>query len=1358
MNILFPFLSGKPLQYYVIFRLLIILIICGLLFFLPFSSAYSNIPKVIYSVKDGLSNSTVKAICQDKDGYIWIGTKNGLNRFDGYELKKYYHTPTREVIQPNDIVSITQTRDGLFWIGTFSGVILFDPVREIFGNIGDKYTGTELPQSIVVGLCEDSTGNIWVATKQGLYKFADQICMHIETFKDSYINAMSWGSDDVLLLDIIGVGVVEFDINTLSSRRLSEYPDKRTPFFKIFRDSEGISWLGGSLRDFYRFYPQKKTIERVLYKLDRNISLEDNYIHDIIEYNDSTLLFATDKGTVLFNKNQYLLYQEPNFQVTDRLMAVYKDLQGSVWLGTFSQGVVFYHPKLHIFTHYELDELSPGSSGTQVVGSLAESQGYLWIGHSKGLGRMNLADKTNIHSINISPDRGANANSDLYFIYQKSSDELIFYLLNKGVFLLDLKTFRITRIWDELPPDAQIRAIAKDAKGQYWIAEDDLSYVDADMGSINRDLSTNQNGVTRYMLTQDILLHNQDLIVGVRTNGVLVFRYKPDAPHGYTEGDQLPFNELNDKNISVLYEDHAENIWVGTYDNGIYKCNLGQRSITHYSLENGLVHNSICGVLEERNTGDIWVSSINGLSQIKQNGTILNYTRRNGFPLDEVSRKSLLQGSDGHIYIGGSNGLAEINPGEFSNIENENPVVRLSLLESLNSKSSTDHILINDFAHTKKVDLTYDNTSVRIKFSALDYIFPKGYKYAYQLEGLDKSWNYIENNEVIYSNIPEGSYLFRIKACNNEGVWSQQETTIPIHVHPPLWLTWWAKSLYGLFILAFLSILARYFYEKKTAKYKRQIERIEKENLERNHQMRIDFFTNFSHELRTPLTLIMAPTEDIINSGDLPSSLKFPMRQIQKNANRLLLLVNQLLDFRKLEHGSMQLKLCQVNIAVFIGEQIESFSELLNKHQIIISYTNDYYGNDLWVDVDLMEKVMFNLLSNAIKHSPKGDKIYLSSNAQEGKITISVKDRGEGILPENLRRIFDPFFQVEQGAKKTLSGSGIGLNLVQYVVRLHRGKVWAKSEPGQGAEFLVELRLGREHFKDTDVIYAPSGDDRTNLEIEKQSITPLREECDGGKETMDDNRLRLLIAEDDEDMRQYIVSKLSDTYTIIEAGDGKTALRLAMEHVPDLIVSDVMMPVMDGVEFCRSIKGNMMLGHIPFIMLTAKSLEEHIREGYQALADDYILKPFNIRILQAKIESLIRNREKLKNLFSKKLEAVEVPVVELVQEDPFLKKLTDLIRERAEDSELSVNDLYEELGMSRAQFFRRIKAISDLSPNKLVLNIRMKMAAEKLREGTLSISEVAYAVGFSDPAYFSKVFKSVYHQTPTEYLKMDKIL
>ena len=423
------------------------------------------------------------------------------------------------------------------------------------------------------------------------------------------------------------------------------------------------------------------------------------------------------------------------------------------------------------------------------------------------------------------------------------------------------------------------------------------------------------------------------------------------------------------------------------------------------------------------------------------------------------------------------------------------------------------------------------------------------------------------------------------------------------------------------------------------------------------------------------------------------------------------------MDFRKLEHGAMQLKLSSLNVPAFISEQIDSFSELLNRHELTISYTNDYYGTDLWVDVDLMSKVMFNLLSNAIKHSPKGGQIRLASTLEEGSVLFSVEDHGEGISPENQSKVFDPFFQIGNRNKNEMFGSGIGLNLVRYVVNLHSGKLWLESTLGQGTTFFIRLPLGTAHYDTSNVIYADQTIVHT-LAVEKNRVLSVEPEYHQETAGESENRQKILVVEDDEDMRQYIVSKLSKLYSVQEAPDGKQAIGIAKEQMPDLIVSDIMMPVMDGLELCRTVKNDMALAHIPVVLLTAKSLEEHIKDGYQALADDYILKPFNAQILLAKIESLLKNREKLRDLFCQKLGTTEVPVKEIAVEDPFMKKLVELITENVQNSDLSMEFLYNELGMSRTQFFRKIKAISDLSPNKLILNIRMEMAVERMQQGS----------------------------------------
>ena len=1308
-----------------------------------------------YTVADGLSNSTVKAIYQDEMGYIWLGTKDGLNRLDGYEIKSFFYESDETVRQSNDIVSITGDRQGRMWIGTFNGITLFDPFEEKYIDLATLYKGSELPRGVVVGLSIAADGAVWVVTKMGVYILRDGKCTCLEALRGLYINSMAPSADNSLLLNVANKGILRLDTRTSRFSYILKGPDYPA-FLKIFQDEKERTWLASSLDNLQLYNPATSTATKIEVNLPADMSLWKGQVHDIKVYNDSLLLLATDNGLAVMNEHTHVIsrtFEEcipSGLLVNRRLMSLYKDKQGSLWLGTFNEGALFYNARQYLFRYHPLTLNI--NQPIRVTGKLIEAQGKLWIGHNRGICTLNLANGK-VEEVRLPIGKVGASEDEVYYMFQNNENEILFYVLNKGVYSLNLRDLSISKeMMDMFPPDAQIRAMAKDVQGNIWIAEDELSCYNPKTKKLSRSFSTNQDGNTRFMLTQDLLAYGSSMLVGGRTSGVWSFPYHPNNAAHYFKGNQLDFDELKNKNVSLLYLDSQHYLWVGTYNMGVYRCHLERGTIDHFGIEQGLIHNSVCGVLEDKETGDFWISTVIGLSKLSmKDSRIVNYTKDTGFPLNEVSRNTLLQVEDGRIYVGGNNGIAEFAPREIiAGQERLLPVVHVSSVNSLDSDEGADRVQYDNARSLEHVELSYKNAAVLIKYSPLDYIFPKGYKYAYRMEGLDQNWNYIERNEVIYSHLPAGEYTFYIKACNSDGIWGDA-TGIDVVVHPPVWLTGWAKVIYVLLALMLVGGVLYYFYKRKSDKYQRRIEEIEKENIERNYRMKIELFTNFSHELRTPLTLITGPAEDILQDETLPHKFLFPMKQIYKNSNRLLLLVNQLMDFRKLEYGAMTLKLSRVNIGTFLTSQIDSFSDLLHKKELTIGYDNDYYGDNLWMDTDLMEKVIFNLLSNAVKHSPKGTQIKVRSVEKAGSVVISVKDCGEGISEENLSKIFDPFFQVEQGSKSDLFGSGIGLNMVQYVVRLHKGKISVESTPGHGAEFLVELNLGKECFAGANVEFVENREDTYLEKVRRECIAPIEEEKPASVE--DDNRYRVLVVEDDDDMRQYIVSLLSQQYIVYEASNGKEGLKEAVEQIPDLIVSDVMMPVMDGLELCKAIKEEMITAHIPVVLLTAKALNEHIEEGYSVMADDYVLKPFAPKVLLAKLDSLIKNRNRLRRIFCEKLDTIEVPVAELSAQDSFMQQLMELIRERVHDPNLSVNDLHEELGMSRSQFFRKIKAVSDVSPNKLILNVRMKLAAEKLATSKYTVSEVAYDVGYSDPSYFSKVFKSTYNIAPANYLK-----
>ncbi|NDW08213.1 two-component regulator propeller domain-containing protein [Dysgonomonas sp. 520] len=1325
-----------------------------------FAELWSVTPYKTYTVADGLSNSSIKAICQDSLGYVWCGTKNGLIRFDGYEFRTYnYNVEKEDVVYSNDITCLTKDSSGLIWIGTFNWIIQFDPYTEKFVELDLKYSNGELPKGVVTNIWIDKKNKVWISSKTGLYVIEEKEVKAIESLKGAYINSMAFYDAENLLLEVMNKGVALFNTKTNKLQYLDESKVAGRPMiYKIFRDSKGKVWMGADSNNIFTYEPSDQSLVPIKIQMPEDVKFDNDQIHDILEYNDSILILGTDNGllgidpqTHTYRRNISSMLQT-NLLLHNRIMSLYKDNQGALWVGTFNKGMKYCNPNRYYFNFYDLDADKNQPAG--VVGNLVEENGTLWIGHERGICLKDMKTGKLSHFDLESKLAGQNTKFELFFIYKDVPHLLYLYLLNRGIYTFDLNTRQIGRQIN-IPPASQVRSMAKDMNGNIWIAEEELSVYNPQTGEVNSNLSTNFNNITSFMMAQDVLMrHNGNMLVGTRTGGVWEYEYDEQHRNKYLNATRLNFEQLKDKNVNVLFEDSKNNIWIGTYGSGLFRCDLDKKECSLFDVNNGLAHNSICGILEDETNGDIWVATLNGVSKIsEQNGRIINYTGKMGFPLAEVSRKAFIKGSDGLFYVGGSNGLTSFDPNSFRNGVSNPPAVRVSLVQSLNTKDDTKVLRYDNFEDLKKVEFPFNHSSIFIQFSALNYFFPRGTQYAYKLEGFEDEWKYTERNDVVYSNLPEGEYVFCIKSCDSDGVWHDEMSTIKITIHPPIWRTTWAKILYVLAFLGLLYFIIQYFNNKKTSKYRQEIDRIEKDNIEKYYQMKLDFFTKFSHELRTPLTLITGPVEDLLKDNSLPNKLLYPARLIYKNTNKLLLLVNQLMDFRKMEHGAMSLKVQQVDIDIFLSDQIENFNELARKKGISLAYMNQYWEKDIWFDAELMEKVIFNLLSNAIKHTNKDGEIVITSKKKDGNLIMSVRDNGEGIAKENLELIFNPFYQVHQGNRSGMFGSGIGLNLAKYIVTLHNGRIWVESTLGDGSEFFVELPLGKDHFEPSHTeIIATNRDDRNRV-LEKNSISPIEIEKQDEEKSDIDNKPLVLVIEDDDDLRYYITSQLSDQYSIIEAADGKEALAVATDKLPDLIISDIQMPVMDGIEFCKLVKDDLRTAHIPVILLTARIMSEHIQEGYEALADDYILKPFDANLLKVRVRNLINNRIQLRKLFSSQLSSPEVPSAELTTNDSFLEKLFEIVRNRIEDPELSINDLSEELGVSRAQFFRKIKAISDVSPNKIIQNIRMKMAADFLKTKQFTVAEVAYKVGFSDPAYFSKTFKSVFNITPTDFIK-----
>lgn len=1304
-----------------------------------------------FSIGDGLSNGSVKAIVQDTCGYIWLGTRNGLNRFDGYEFKNYSYVVEGNS-RKNDIVSICPGKDDVLWIGTFDGVMLFDPYSDTFISPETVFDG-ELPEGVVVGVYVSEKNGTWVATKKGLYRFSGRDCAYISEFAGKNINSMGWCGDNNIIVDVVGEGLYTVNIADLSCNSVSGNGySHREPVVCMLFDGDAATWLFVEADHILRYDRMSGRISKVDLQLSGIWWTGVNQVHSALQTGDNTILLATDTGLLEFDTDRSTVsdYRPATgnipFPESDRIMSLFIDRNGSLWIGTFEDGAAFYNPRLYSFSVTDLGH----TRNERMVSEIVEAGDCLVFASHSVISVLNTRTQA-VENIDVKTITG-NSHAEIYAMAGSGSYDVLIYVLNVGTFSLDISDMTVSKVSLNLSPSDQIREMCEDADGNIWIAADELGIYDCRNGEIRTELTTNESGITRYMLTQSIFREkNGCMLVGTRNNGIWRYPYLKGDNGRYSDAVRLPVSGMpEDANVTEIFEDSRGNIWMGTYNSGLYVCGVDGGDCLHFTVDEGLPNNTVCGIVEDR-SGRLWISTLTGIAMIDAGSrSVVPFGQINGYPMSENSQGVIHAASDGRIYVGGTAGVVAMYPDELLSFGNGEDRVRISSIASILNRGDEDFEIFDCPALLENVRFSHENTSLQIKVSSLDYVFQPAIRYAYRLKGGDQ-WNVSEKNTILLSNLRYGKHVLQFRLSDEYGRWSQHITEQTVVISPPWYLTSVMKVFYVLVIVAVLYMLFKFLSDKRSMKYHKIIDEMEKENIEKAYRIRMELFTQFSHELRTPLTLISDPVEDILSDKSLPEKFRYPVQQISRNANKMLLLVNQLLDFRKIESGNLKLRLSRIDCKSFLDSQTEKFAGIASKNSVTLSVRYDSDIDDLWGDQDLLDKVMDNLLSNAIKNSGKDSEVETGMYAIPGNLVrIYVRDHGIGIARENHEKIFEPFFQVspDRGAKSF--GSGIGLALVKYIVNLHKGSVRVESELGKGSTFIVELQRGYSHFSNEEVFTA---------------LNELREGVDARpkptgnnapeQETLPSEASRdiiILVAEDDAELREYIRKRLSVSYTVLLADDGVSAYETAKTRIPDLIVSDIMMPGMDGIEFCSKVKQDMATSHIPVILLTAKSQQESIEEGYRALADDYVLKPFSSKILLAKIDSLIANRRRLKALFSASLGSDGFRSDENRKKDPFMEKLINIIREHIDEPELSVGFLYEEMGMSRAQFFRKVKGISDLSPNKLIVGIKMNMAAEMLRKGDRNISEVAYNTGYADPSYFAKVFKSVYNMSPTEYM------
>lgn len=1316
------------------------------------------------SAKDGLSNTSIHSIFQDKRNYIWIATDYGLNRLSGKEIKVFTKSFSAEESLPNNytFAAFEDSRNN-FWFGTLNGLYRYDYRTESFTTC---FTGeySFLSEAKVSCILEDTKGFIWMPVSgHGLLRM--NVNDHTITLFDSAeiremdITAMVIVNDNELWLASKYSGLKVFNTETYSLVNVNElYAGNKlleeNSIFSLCEDGNGnllVASLGAGL---FRVNIDTRKLETI----GSDKLPVAKLVHTVLRDRKGRIWVGTDGGGLwLFDeqKEEFTPYYIQNFHfnpLIGKVQYIYEDKQGNIWVSFVEKGVLVIPAQDHGFNIIENNPYSQLEITDQsIVSVLIDRNEKLWLGTS-GSGLYRLAMSEN--GINYVVEEHVLSDDNVITALFEDSRGLIYigtYL--KGFYVYNPHTKRIRNFNREIENTVNcnhITAFAEDQQGIIWISTNG--------GGINRyDTSTDEfiyfrqggSGMDNYLISDwcnSLYLDNDQMLWVATYAGMSRMDLKSGKIESFTKSGPL----INSNAIVVISGDDQGNIWIGT-NWGLNRINKRTNEVSLFTTSEGLPDNAIAGIQYDR-SGDLWVSTNSGISRYdKEQNLFVAYTMFEGLNNLEFKPRSTTIDKQGNLYFGGINGVSWFNPEQISMDE---PILGVALSgfslfnEPVSIGKAYDNNVILDKAleEMDKITLNYDQNNFSINFDALEYTFPERIRYEYMLKGLDQNWQNVQlgNHIAVYTNVPPGNYTFIVKAFTSSD--NQETAEMGIRITPPWWLTSWAKGIYVVIAILLLYVL----YKVLLLREKEKQRMLEREHNEQLAQAKLQLFTDISHDIRTPLTLVISPLLKLIEEE--PTSKHSAVYQIMhRNASRILRLVNQLLDVRKIDRKQMHLRVRETDIVSFVNDIVDSFSPLSTDKDIALSYSSENIPDTVWIDVDFIDKIIYNLLSNAFKFTRSGGRIDVGLCISEtDQLVFKVSDTGCGIAAGHTDTIFNRFYQVEQD--NSSKGTGIGLHLAKMLAELHHGRIEVSSVLGEGSVFSVTVPYKKEHYKreemsDIPLEYNQMPVNTTPLLLDLiEPDADLQDDANGSK-----RKPLILLIEDNADIRNLLKDELQQRFRILEAADGKKGYELATIHIPDLIITDVMMPGMDGVEMTKRLRGNNNTRHIPIIMLTARVAVNDSIEGIEAGADVYISKPFDLRFLMVNIINLI-NRQTLMKTKHTGSYTVEVSDFKVKSaDDKLLEKLNAYIKQNLGDSSMSIESISQELGISRVHLHRKLKELCQLTPSVYLRNIRLEHAAHLLATKKISVAEVAYAVGFSSHQYFSNCFKDFYGQSPAEY-------
>lgn len=1320
------------------------------------------------NINHGLSHNYVSSFLKDSRGFVWVGTSSGLNRFDGYSLR-IFRNDLRDTstISNNFINSMFEDPDGRIWVYSTTGttdINIFDPETEKFSHRSQPFLKQYgIPEGPITDIFHDSGGRFWfVHQTQGLFRYSPRFKTSLParylpegenisaSTRISYVAEDQKGNIWMILND---GAIIRMDAETLKVEFVSTYITdtykRKEGEFKIVIDNDGDLWVYCYNANLgVVFYDVAKNKFTHINEYSRGLKLNNNIVRGVVQDNLGHVWIATDHGglNIIDKAKQTIRYQlhdpaDEKSLAQNSINCMYKDPDGVIWLGSFKQGVSYYHESIVRF---------PLVRGTDVNSFVEDDDHNIWLG-TNGNGLVSWdRSKSTFTSFRHSSNPNSLSADVIVSMTKDRNNHLWIGTYFGGLNEFDGKKFRHYRHDPSNPQslsDESVWEVLEDSRENLWIGtlQAGLDMFDRKMNVFRHYRNGDDNSIKTNYVT--VLEEDSNGNIWVGTGFGIDVLERETGRFVHYANDPANNNSLSNNSILWIHEDSRKLVWVGTLE-GLNVFDPAKRTFTSFRTEDGLPHNTILTILED-NTGNLWLSTPNGISNLvisNNNYTFKNYDESDGLQGKQFNDNSALKTSDGQLIFGGVNGFNMFRP-EDIRMNTLKPRVILSDFQvrnkSVSAGESIDGVVVLPKAinMTSNIELKHDQNAISIEFAALSYIHPEKSKYQYILEGSDKEWVTTSgmSRRATYTNLDPGDYTFRVKAANNDGVWSDEAVTLKIAVLPPFWKTSTAFVLYVITVLGILFLTRRLIQQRERMKFAIEQERREAQRMHDLDLMKIKFFTNVSHEFRTPLTLILTPIEKMLKSAD--NDNKGQLELIHRNARRLLNLINQLLDFRKLEVQEIKFNPSEGDVIRFIKETAYSFTDLSEKKNIAFEFHSGVESLEMIFDQDKLEKILFNLLSNAFKFTPENGSVSVSVDVKnEGDLRwldIRVKDTGIGIPRDNQEKIFERFFQNDVPRSMVNQGTGIGLSIVKEFVRSFDGSVRVESEPNKGSTFIVELPVREiSHHSVPEVVVTHDEAVLDHVHDHAQDL---------------ERKPVLLLVEDNEDFRFYLKDNLKLNYDVVEARNGKEGFKTAQQHLPDLIVSDVMMPEMNGVELCKAIKGHPNLSHIPVILLTARMAEDQKMEGFQAGADDYVTKPFSFEILLARIRNLIHQREIFHKDFRRQIEVKASTIRITSMDEKLIQNAIKIVESNITDPDFSVEDLSHELGMSRVHLYKKLLALTGKSPLEFIRTIRLQQAAQLLEKSQLTVSEVAYRVGFNNPKYFTKYFKEEYKVLPSAY-------